>query len=882
MPHRINIMLIATALATTLATVGCGSVSVSTSSTVNSPSSPTQDTPQRSAYWTEPSNGSKDTLGVFTLPVNGTPVTLLQPTIKSPSGSLVVSSTKWNSTGDQLQITYTVGQSTLNAFLKISTTSAGMSVQITADQNLISSVDFGSWVSQLGATPIAVPYYTNSIAYSPVLSKFLNAWWDWHSSNATRMKRTSVGYEGKTDGTLNTLNETLQVAVSADVDQVLPSTGNPASPYLSKLAGRPVIDIWDGGFEFIRMNLSRLADYGITNCVAIVHNWQHAGYDNALPEHFDANPNLGGSEGLKSVIDQGASMGCLMAVHENYVDYYSNYPQFNPSAVSSGSDAGMIKAWQNPLGVQSYATKPSWMVANAETQSPNIKSTYGTTATFLDVHSSIPVSQYVDMDAKSPGAGTFAAWMSGNQALWSYERSVYKGPVLGEGYHHWFYSGLLDGVEAQFGAGDVPQNADSSAPLFVDFDLLKIHPLQANHGMGYYSRWTSSQSANMTTAQMDAYRTQEIAFGHQPYLGSPIWYNIADALIESDLVGPVAAEYGTSQLSSTSYLVNGTWSTASVAARAGSFQQVQVQYQNGLTVVANTAPSTLTWNQISIPQFGWAAKSNDLTAYSALCGSAYCDFAETPTMLFANARNQDDIRSAGGIAQPSVQSVKLNADGNTALTLNWKVLENPGQTDYLAFVHIVDDKQVTASNGGIVAQADHSLPIPSSLWVPGQMVFDGPTLFKIPTSVPDGTYSIRLGLWDPKTGRRANLYGIDDGTGRYEVGMLQISNGGTKVAFVALPPLPADPRLNAAGSLLDFGDVQTDGMISLTKVDGKWVLRPFPRYREFTVLLKTSRFPQPSSIDATDGPEGIVVPIPKGDYWALPINGSKSYSWAAN
>jgi hypothetical protein len=46
-------------------------------------------------------------------------------------------------------------------------------------------------------------------------------------------------------------------------------------------------------------------------------------------------------------------------------------------------------------------------------------------------------------------------------------------------------------VEAQFGSG-WPSNGGFTAPLTVDFDSFKIHPLQFNDGAGYYSRWWPS------------------------------------------------------------------------------------------------------------------------------------------------------------------------------------------------------------------------------------------------------------------------------------------------------------------------------------------------------------------------------------------------------
>jgi hypothetical protein len=761
-------------------------------------------------------------------------------------------------------------------------TSSGIEAQIDADQPVITSVDLGNWTSNLGALTIAVPYYTGNVWYVPVLSTYINGWWDLHSTQATEISGTSANYSAKTDGTLNKLHELMKVAMSANVDEVFPEPGNQPSPYIAKLSGRMVIDIWDSGFSFIRQGLADLGDYGIGNCAGIIHVWQDEGYDNALPEHYPADSDLGGDLGIEAAIDQGKASGCLMAVHENYVDYYPNDPHFNPKAVALNSDGSRMLSWFNSAtDIQSFSTKPNWMVANAETQSPTIHASYGTTAGYLDVSSAVMPYTHIDMDASSPQAGMMTAYLQNAQALWNFERRTHNGPVFGEGVNHWIYSGLLDGVEARLGAGSLAaDNLGESQPLFVDFDLLQIHPLQVNHGMGYYSSWTPTGTSNMTTLERDAYRMQEIAFGHAPFVGSGTWNEIPLAFVESNLVSPVAASYGSAKVVSIQYQVNGKWGTSSLAAKSDQFKQVQVAYDNGLALVANASQASLSWNGLTIPQFGWAAKSANLLAYTAQCGSTICDYAQTERGIFANSRNQSDAQIGWGSAAPSVIGVKQGAGRTFIINLDWHIYSAFGtQINYVAFVHFVDDGLVSTSNLGIVFQGDHQPTVGTSLWQVGQEVTDGPVPITIPSSVPDGTYSIRVGLFDPATGDRVVLSGNNDGTNRYIVGYLIVRSGGTQVSFTAPVPPANDPRLNTTGTVVAFGTVKTDGMISITEENGDWILRPFPRYRNFTVLLNSEYFPTPTIVQAAGSPTSTVVPVLHDTYWQIPLNGSKSYAW---
>jgi hypothetical protein len=520
------------------------------------------------------------------------------------------------------------------------------------------------------------------------------------------------------------------------------------------------------------------------------------------------------------------------------------------------------------------------MVTNAATQSPLIHANYGTTADYLDVNSGVVPSWRADMNASSPQAGMLTAMTQDSESLWAYERKTHEGPVLGEGANHWYYSGLLDGVEAQLGAGSVPMNLGETLALFVDFDLLQMHPLQVNHGMGYYNRWTQAGTSSMTTAQMDAYRMQEIAFGHAPFLGDGTWSDVSRAFVESNLVAPVATSYGAAQAASIQYQVNGEWANSSVAAQTGQFTKVQVNYNNGLVVVANASAAALNWNGLLIPQYGWAAKSASLFAYTALCGSTICDYAQTATSVFANARNQSDAEIGFGYAAPSVSGVKQASGHTFTITYLWQAFRPLGtQVNYTAFVHFVNDSQASDSNEGIVFQGDHQPSPATSQWQVGQTVSDGPVTVTIASSVPDGTYSIRIGLYDPATGARLMLSGNNDGTERYIIGYLKVSGGGTQVSFMAPAPQPNDPRLNVAGTVVNFGTVQTDGMISLTQENKQWVLRPFPRYRNLTVLLNATNFTMPTIIQTAGSTNSTVVPLSKGAYWQLPTNGAKTYTW---
>jgi len=114
------------------------------------------------------------------------------------------------------------------------------------------------------------------------------------------------------------------------------------------------------------------------------------------------------------------------------------------------------------------------MVRLASTQSPEIHRRYGTTASFLDVNTAVEPWKNIDHRASTSQSAQFKQYADNARELWQYLRNTHGGPVFGEGLAHWYWSGLLDGVEAQFGVG-WPWGLGPDAPLLVDFDLIAVN-----------------------------------------------------------------------------------------------------------------------------------------------------------------------------------------------------------------------------------------------------------------------------------------------------------------------------------------------------------------------------------------------------------------------
>ncbi len=760
-------------------------------------------------------------------------------------------------------------------------------IKFSADTPTIQDIHMGLLPSTLQASPVSVPYYSQAVNYLGALDLFENSFFDAFASRATTLSNTTgpeTFYSANGNGVYNVLRDVWKISVSKDIMNVLPYPEHPASPYMSALAGRMFLDIKGGTFETIASQLRNLGDYGVTGCVAIIGNWQRYGYDDALPAQYPANPGLGGDTGMRDLGAAARANSCIFALHQNYSDYYPDYPYYTSSAVMRNADGTLMMSWLNPFtGLQAYATKPGQFVANAKTQSPYIHSAYGTSASFIDVNSSATPWWRADRDSATSGSGTFAAYRDSSIGLWAYERSVEGGPAFGEGKYHWFWSGLLDGVEAQFGAEAAPITNGPAAPLFVDFDLTRIHPLQVNYGMGYYNRWMPGATTITTTIALDAYRMQEAIFGHAPYLTDSGWSSVPRALLEQNLVSPLAARSALQTPASVAYVVNGSWTDASGAAKAGRFSVVQVNYPNGDSVFANSGASSLTWNSLQIPQYGWAAKGNDYLAYTAILGGQIADYSQTPQGIYANARNQSDVLSENTLATPEVVTVKQAGPRTVQMQLAWNANTPDTSVNYSEFIHFVSTTLAWNTNS-VSAATGSTFNSPSSTWSTGQRVLDNPVTYSFPTGLADGSYQVRVGLYSGI--RRATLYGNNDGNLRYNVGTITLSNNGATITFTPAPVVIASPdsRLNSGGQAVDFGSLRTDGMVHLQQQsDGTTAtfrLSSYPRSRDVLIQFNSSFVPMPASLTCDNG-DVITPAVDAGGYWRVDLRARKFCSWTA-
>jgi hypothetical protein len=708
-------------------------------------------------------------------------------------------------------------------------------LSVSCDKPWIRSFSGGDWGPVALRQRVAVPYYPHRVEYLPAESLFVSSYPDWEASGASRFSGSAALYEPLTDGTRHPLKETFIFSAARHIDEVLANIPNPPSPWRKEMGTRTVLDVWHGGsFEDVARSLDDLAGFGVRDGLVLLHVWQRDGYDNGLPAHWPAREAQGGDEAMKRLSDTARRLGNRLALHENYVDYYPNYERFTTNDLSLNSTGGIVEAWYQPgTRIQSFAVKPSAMLRLSGEQSPEIHRRYATTAGYLDVHSCVPPWFHVDQQDGTPGAGTLRSVIDAHRSLWDYGRRVHEGPMTGEGNGHWFWSGWLDGVEAQFGTG-WDHNAGRAAPLMVDFNLLRIHPLQINHGQGYYERWHEEKppwGGGLPMIALDQYRMQEVVFGHAAFVGGGLWRAPAYAGLEHHLVTPVAARHAGHGVRDIRYGVEGGWVDTTAAAKAGRFTRVRVVYDNGLTITANGEPDELDVDGYVLPEFGWIATQKNFSAGTVLRDGIVVDFSREPDRLFANARRARDWMH-GAPLPLRVRVTDFQPLDGRRIRFSYAWTNDAAiARDVRCFVHF-DLPAAGAQESKIVFQQDHVLPKPAPAWGPGEVVADGPFDLRIPDHVADGRYAWHIGLFDDRG--RLPLDGLDDGSSRIRLGDLIVEEGGRRIRFEAAAADATSRaewyrrRLNVAEKAVDFGFLKTDGAVLLQRSGDRWVQLTWP------------------------------------------------------
>lgn len=569
----------------------------------------------------------------------GTPGRGLRPVEKTDArAELVGARTDGQAGALRLTYRYTAGEQRLTVSAALTLSGGSLRLRLSSPQGVPLEIIRPVPDAAAGVKDITFLLgYDGSVKYLPEQKLFFSYLVDWTKTNSS-VPVPNIVYIPSLDGKIAPLRETIALTLSDSIDGALPSIPNPPSPYRGSMANSMVLEIWRGHFAEIGELLDTYHWYGMDRVVALTHRWQRYGFDTKLPEHFPPNPRRGGLTALREAVAPAVMRGQRVALHENYVDMYPDSPLWNKHHLLKLATGEYCKSWG-----KSRHISPSHIMDYAGKTMPLIRKEIGTNACFLDVHSAQAPWFRTDFRAGARGAGTMAATREFTNELWQFARKVYGGPVIGEGCYSWVHAGCLDSVMAQ---------TSRDARFFVDFALLKIRPLQINHGVGYFERWNTRgyrqpdwQVCPPTPEEMDDYRASEVAYQTAATVNDQIKKNITLAAREYYLVRPLAAHLHDCKIKSIRYHDGRNWLSSSQAILVRSkshVRRVEIVFENG--TVINVNRSAKPWKidaKTMIGPYGFLARGGGMEAFTNDPNGHWYDYLAGPDLYFLDPRNVD-------------------------------------------------------------------------------------------------------------------------------------------------------------------------------------------------------------------------------------------------
>ena len=521
-------------------------------------------------------------------------------------------------------------------------------VDLSAQAGRVTEVNLGLADEARTVGRIRVPYLPNFGEVEQLeggLFRFV--FLDWYRSNASEVKTNadhsvSVVYRPKTDGTYNDVCERVVVVLSDEFTDVLPEIPNPPSPY-KRLVGER---LWrshaasnrarDAAFwRFMHSN-------GIRKVCVMDHEtmWRDGG--EAFTMTSAAAVGRGGDraqfEYTRLMNDE---LGYVYGPYNNYTDYQPNNDRWwSVDRVARRSDGSLVGAW-----LRSYSPKATAILPICEEVAAEAQRKFAFRGAYCDVHTAVRPWARVDYDARCPGAGTFSQVFYAWGELLLMQRRLWQGPVWSEGGNHFMFAGLSDGNYASDYWYDF-----ATMPWLVDFDLLKIHPLECDFGMGSLSMFSHPATIaerdfylpGMPEGRdrlVDSFIAATLAFGHNGLLIAdwcwkpakmfgPAYCGASEETFKDGLeiarrsyfmTQAIAARYSRETVESIGYFdANGRVVPTTDAILGGAIarRQVCVRYTGGVHVVVNGSPAerlvaSLDCVTLDLPPYGYRCWTDD-------------------------------------------------------------------------------------------------------------------------------------------------------------------------------------------------------------------------------------------------------------------------------
>lgn len=535
-------------------------------------------------------------------------------------------------------------------------------IDVLAGGGAIGEVRFGEAAGLPNPRLVPLPYLSYRSAPRPCVvvagtgerPLFLMGNADWYLSNASELfaeNRVVDGralYNGgsrylpKTDGQRNPVAERLFLTVSPQFEEVLPNLPNPVSPWKQVTGTKLWRAHGASNRDTDRKYWRSVWRKGMREILVTDHEtgWRDGG--ESFTFRTRPAPGKGGDEGqFEYARFMQDTLGFVYGPYNNFTDFSPVNEFWSPDRVSRNSDGQLRSAW-----MRCYNPKPVVAVEFAEKLPPIIEQKFHFSTAYCDVHTVAPPWTWVDYDSRVPGAGTFSETFYAYGEIMLMQKAAWDGPVYSEGGGHVYYTGLADGNYGQDQAYKFLER-----PWLVDFDLLKIHHLGCNFGMGnlgmFYGRdYDMGTTVEQRDRSIDRFLAATVAFGHPGFLvmegggdkAPRSYYLLQQLAARYTQVAPAQIRYAAAD----GQLVN---TSAAVANGVIERNQIVTRYADGTTTWVNgneREPLTvdLEGERVTLPPLSFAGRGGDgaVKVISGEVDGHRVDYCESPAYLYLDGR----------------------------------------------------------------------------------------------------------------------------------------------------------------------------------------------------------------------------------------------------
>lgn len=532
-----------------------------------------------------------------------------------------------------------------------------LEVGIEESEGMAAALDFGRVEGVSEARSISVPYMVldgraifrcNEPRVVLADGLFVGGMLDWHRSDGAQWlgadgsdpARLLGGsrYDPLTDGRRRPLRETVYVAVSPKIEDVLPEVPHAASPYRARFARHFYVMTGSPYPGFVEMN----DRFGLERCV---YNHHGSTWAAIADNHFmvaRAREEIHGKLPAfsASLRERGHLFGLIMM-----------YTGLSP--MSALWDEGRLALqpsgyWQFDW-FNLYAADHGWLTQVHSRQEAQIHELYGTDVYYYDTHTARDPANPVNFRVEADGAGTARSVWASSARIFAQTRE--RGRLsISEGRRRWLYAGLTD---ADYGTLEGHAPPWQREPL-VDFDLLRLHRLGVTVGhlnfFGYNAGGPPEGHPSLTGEGFDQERAFAVAFGHCVMQHGVPPGDYSEMLTSYYLMMPVQRVLAASDVEQIAYFDGERFLSTSDALRADVVRdgRLRVRYAGGVEVhVHYAAEGDWTIAGYTLPPYGWVVTGSEVLAFAARVNGAPVQYARCREWIFMDTG--DGVASVDGL-----------------------------------------------------------------------------------------------------------------------------------------------------------------------------------------------------------------------------------------